>query len=403
MEELKQWMGTLCFMDYLQAFVDKLGVECIEDLQLVTAEDLPLVGLKPIQARRFARVVFQDSILSGAPLLSPAPQPLCRLSTNEHVADPSRDDLSLPFVDGPDLRHNDDGARHCADGGLRVTGARRVYHTGDLDKDVNGHCREADTSPSSKRLKVGHLSAKQRTDRAAGESVGLARLHRPLSNSHGGVKGPSAATSYCGTGHAIRGGSDGCRCEQVFDSLAPQLPAAKRTARKMQQVTGEGGARNRQFLYNCARLGALVMNLLFDGRGDWLVHESCARRRLTVSNWWLARCHNRAIEVAQIPTVKINESFIASSSNVNSLVRRIRRPDGCLLWSLQYFKSSTLDAVFDGTTSTDHGLRGVPSNRPKVEERTMFGAFVRANRSPTGQTVEKYGRCHGAAFYLDSN
>lgn len=101
--------------------------------------------------------------------------------------------------------------------------------------------------------------------------------------------------------------------------------------------------------------------------------------------------------------MKINESFIASSSNVNSLVRRIRRPDDCLLWSLQYFKSSTLDAVFDGTTSTDHGLRGVPSNRPKVEERTMFGAFVRANRSPTGQTVEKYGRCHGAAFYLDSN
>lgn len=33
----------------------------------------------------------------------------------------------------------------------------------------------------------------------------------------------------------------------------------------------------------------------------------------------------------------------------------------------------------------------------------MFGAFVRANRSPTGQTVETYGRCHGAPFYLDSN
>lgn len=157
MEELKQWMGTLRFMDYLQAFVDRLGVECIEGPQLVTAEDLPLVGLKPIQARRLARVVFQDSILSGAPLLSPAPQALCRLSTNEHGADLSTDDLSLPFVDGPDLRHNNDGARHCADGDLRVTDARRVHHTGDLDKDVNGHCRETDTSPSSKRLKVGHF------------------------------------------------------------------------------------------------------------------------------------------------------------------------------------------------------------------------------------------------------
>lgn len=145
----------------------------------------------------------------------------------------------------------------------------------------------------------------------------------------------SAAASYRGTGHTTRGGSDGCRCEEVIDSLAPHLSAAKRTARKMQQVTGKGGARNRQLLYNYARLSALVMNLLFEGRGDWLVHETCARRRLNVSNWWLARCHNRAIEVAQIPTVKMNESFNASSSTVDSLVRRLRRPDDCLLWSLQ--------------------------------------------------------------------
>lgn len=142
MEELKQWMGAHRFMEYLDAFVDKLGVACIEDLQLVTAEDLPLAVLKPIQARRFARVVFQDSILSGASRLSSAPQPLCRLSTNEHGADFTTDDLSLPFVDGPDIRHNNDSARHCADGDLRVTGARRAYHTGDLDKDVDGHCRE---------------------------------------------------------------------------------------------------------------------------------------------------------------------------------------------------------------------------------------------------------------------
>lgn len=87
-------MGTHRFMEYLGAFTEKLSVEGIEDVQLVTTEDLPLVDLKPTQARRLARVVFRDDIPSGAPLLSPAPQPLCLVSTNEHGADLSTDDLS---------------------------------------------------------------------------------------------------------------------------------------------------------------------------------------------------------------------------------------------------------------------------------------------------------------------
>lgn len=155
-------------------------------------------------------------------------------------------------------------------------------------------------------------------------------------------------------------------------------------------MTVTGGVKKTQSQYKGARLGSLVMNLLFDGPGNWLVHETCARRRLNVSNWWLARCRNRAIEVAPIPSVKMIKSLIASSSNVDSLVSHIRRSDDCFLSGLKYFKSSTLDTVFDVTTRTDQGQRGAPSNLTKVEERTVIEALVRANRWPMGRAVDKY-------------
>lgn len=56
MDALKEWMGLHRFLDYHDVFVEKLGVECLDDLELMTEADLPLLGMKPIQDRRFVRL-----------------------------------------------------------------------------------------------------------------------------------------------------------------------------------------------------------------------------------------------------------------------------------------------------------------------------------------------------------
>jgi len=89
-------------------------------------------------------------------------------------------------------------------------------------------------------------------------------------------------------------------------------------------------------VYNYARLGTLVIELLFDLRGNWLIHEACARDHLRVSNWWLARCHSRALDAAQPPTRRMKKWAIASSPKSGTLINRIRRPDDCLLSTMQY-------------------------------------------------------------------
>lgn len=154
--------------------------------------------------------------------------------------------------------------------------------------------------------------------------------------------------------------------------------------------------------YNYARLGVLVINRIFDRRGNWTAHEACARAHLGVSNWWLARFHARAIEASQMAVKRIIKSEIVASPNATTLISRIRRPDNCLLSAAQILQSLSSAAVADVVNVTEHGLTGMPSNRKKVTEQIKFSEFVRAHRSPTGRTADKNGRRHGASFYLDA-
>lgn len=86
-----------------------------------------------------------------------------------------------------------------------------------------------------------------------------------------------------------------------------------------------------------------------------------------------------------------------------SVVNCIQTPDSCLLSTRQYFMSVSADTIIDvAGNSADHGLKGSLSNRAKMVERTKFARFVWAHRSPTGRTADKWGRFHGASFYLDA-
>ena len=49
-----------------------------------------------------------------------------------------------------------------------------------------------------------------------------------------------------------------------------------------------------------------------------------------------------------------------------------------------------------------HGLQGRRPNNANDDARGLFIDFVKANRAPTGRTPDKYGRVHGAEYYLDA-
>lgn len=226
----------------------------------------------------------------------------------------------------------------------------------------------------------------------------------PETYCNGQNKLPGGSGSQRGTAHAPRGDKEGCRCLLLLKSFVGHIDAAKRTAREVIQADAAAGDRfnSVQSVYNYARLGPVVIELFFDGQGNWAVHEACARRYQGVSNWWLARCQSRAIDGAQILTVKMTKSAIASSTNPDALISHIRRPDDYLLFSVQCYKSCNLTTAFNVTSSVEHGLTGLPFNRAKVAEQRRFVAFLKSHLSPKGHSADRHGRYHGAALYLDS-
>jgi len=76
-------------------------------------------------------------------------------------------------------------------------------------------------------------------------------------------------------------------------SFAHQLTPARRTARERHTAEKDGDCKGAQSVYNYARLGSIILDLLFDGQGNVVVHETCAREFLGVSNSWLAQCTSR--------------------------------------------------------------------------------------------------------------
>lgn len=121
-----------------------------------------------------------------------------------------------------------------------------------------------------------------------------------------------------------------------------------------------------------------------------------------MSNFWLARCHSRAIDAAQVHKVRMTTSAFAGSSEPDLLTYRIRRPDDCLLSALQCYRSCALNTVLIVTSSVDHGLTGSPSNRTNVAEKKLLFDVVQANLSSTGHAADKNGHYRGSAFYLES-
>lgn len=402
MEMVKMWVEAHRFGHLLGGLVDTLGVETAEDLHYVTEMDLHSIGAKPVQARRFVQLLAAPGTRSRilpAPPVGAACVPLAPAAQVETAGDPSLDvvegDVDDEFPADLEDGADEDDAEGRGDS-WEVNATDGAGDHGDVDKVA--------AAPSAKRRKQTRLSFLQRGEMEGARSSGSGRRTLPERYANGTPRVSLEAVSVRGASKTSTIVAGQCRCIPMLRTFDARLVGARRTAREKQYVENGGNKKGTaQEVYNYARLGAAVVELLFDGRGNWVVHEACARRHLNVSNWWLARCHRRALNAAQSPIKKMTKSDMLSSPNLDTLVCRILRPEGCLLSTLQYFRAANGDDEMEVVDNvTEHGLAGMVSNHRKVAERAKFVAFVRAHRSPTGRTADKWGRFHGAAYYLDS-
>ncbi|OSX75738.1 hypothetical protein BU14_0223s0011 [Porphyra umbilicalis] len=448
MSSLRDWMTTNRFEKYLVAFEEEMGVQTVSDLEFVTPGDLEQLGVMPVQRRRFQRLVSAQSVqtalpaaprtaqgmlpalpaspeaallvvapLSAAPAVSRPWAPPMGISivnagaavsggqtTNDLQMDKGGDSTKRPArntespsrfgrrANVPEDPTQDDGSSDGSDFQIDP----EDESSGTDSTDINS------TRRARKRRKYVPGPAR-RLNHATVLAEGRAWRHLPGTYSNGTVPTSFEAASSAPASRVSFDANGRCSCKSVMTSFADRLTPARRTARERRKAEKDGDCKGAQSVYNYARLGSIVMDLLFDGQGNMVVHEKCAREFLGVSNAWLAQRHKQAVQAAKAPVVLMTKSEIASSPNSEGLIKRIIRPDTCLLSVSQFYTSSSENWRFKVVAVySDHALSGRPSNRMKSAERELFVVFVRAHRTPTGRTPDKNGRYHGAAYYLDA-
>jgi len=378
MATLPEWMTANRFEKYVEDFEKKLGVGTVSDLAYVTAGDLELIKVMPVQRRRFLELMKPGRAAPSQPSRERSPSRMPLVTAIATVAGSSGVRV----------------ARRSTGRDADVDYTIESFSGDDTDEDT---ATATSTVPVTKRRKtVQSLLRRQKDKDVLADGSGRARLPPSYANRH--VRDLSAA----GTSRHTMDADRSCTCKTVLLSYAGRLAPARRSAKERRQAEEVGDRKGGQTTYKYSRLGRIATELLFDWRGNWLVHASCAGEFLGVSNAWLASRHKNAVRQAREATRYMTKSEIVSSPNVNRLIPQILRPDSCLLSIGQFFSSSAADARFELISyHTAHGLSGKSSNRTKIVERKLFSEFFAAHRTPTGRTTDSNGHFHGAAYYLD--
>jgi len=201
--------------------------------------------------------------------------------------------------------------------------------------------------------------------------------------------------------NSTAGGDAACGCAALLAASESQFLGARRTAQELKYAAGTN--ENGQSKYNYSRLGAVVLHIVWDGAGNWRVHEKCVRRFLGVSNSWMAAWHQRAMELSKEPTRAMLKAEILADVRRDDLIGRVVRPDGCLLSLRRFFAAAAnSDSLTVTSAAAAHGLKGKASNRTRTKARELFRSWVEAHRCLTGRAPDRNGRAHGAAWYLHS-
>jgi len=168
---------------------------------------------------------------------------------------------------------------------------------------------------------------------------------------------------------------------------------ARRKPQERRLRKGEGA-------YNLARLKVqLVQSGAYDTFGGLTCHQLCLCAKFGVSPNYATAVHHYARECRSAPVLTMKKRELPEDA-----IGRVLLPKESLLTTRKYLArlSADDDVQLTRDPNTVHGLSGCESNRRKPQSlaRTLFRKFVETNRSPTGRTPDKTGRCHGAEHYL---
>jgi len=399
MATFQEWMVANRFEKFLDDFEHQLGVQTVSDLAYVTAADLEQLGVMPVQRRPFEELVavplVPTSLTVGPRAISSFPAPPSAAQSRASPVDASKERVTTtrPRADACGA----DGRESGSDTDAEYDGSP------DEESSSNDEAVAGSTRRVYKKRKFGQARSRRNADDAA-VLGGIARPQHLLTRySNCTARAPSQSATSAGKSRISVDADGRCSCKSVIASFADRFSPARRMARERRRAEESGDCKGGQNEFNDARLGPIVVELLFDGGGNAVVHEKCVRAFLGVSNSWLASRHKAAIKASQAPTVIMTKAEISSSPIADDIINRIIRPDTCLLSLSQFFSSSAGDSRFRLlATYTSHALSVRLSNRMKQSERELFVAFVRAHRTPTGCTSDKSGRYHGAAYYSDA-
>lgn len=365
MDALKEWIVKHRFEQFLDGLVTRQGVGAVEELNYVTTADVKDLGFMPVQQRCFemlvAAIASRPSVSSPAAVLDDERHPAPALPRRSAPLDGDPAGSALP----QNLAQRDAGGNAMEQADVMVQ-SRLVSRasrgaTTRTENEANGATCQSDSEEtgscdSSSAMRALALTASRQPSAnglssQASVCSGTAQLSRAATLTSGSPAGsPTGRRGQRQWTRARRG-----RAAKVY---APAWPCCNRgvsTSRAVHEKHLSGG---KGTVYNYARLWVAVVNMLLDGRGNWVVHEKCARNYLGVSNWWLANRHKESIRATQSATMTMTKSQVAASHDPDALLSRIFLPDSCLLTVLQYYISCPMTTRLELTfNASDHGRR----------------------------------------------
>lgn len=461
-----------------------LGVEEPVDVAHVSELDLVLLGMRPVQVRRFKALALNAPavpsttfpprivlVQPSSPTNQPAPETMGQNFTAVDRPDPRERPLpagvsvgtgsatsgerSTRLLPSATLSAPLNGAADQAptDSGWRVPGTHQVdailsgevlsagpadgkAHSqlvaqsdrpacqlsplassqqdsdGNTSSDPDWTCTGSLSSSSDaigelrnpKRQHPSKQSSARRLERHRGRQAWTNRVASPQYRDSRGAHFAARVAQKAGKGrHESLREDGGHDCQFILVASEPQFAAARRSTLEMRHAGRADSNKGRQSLYNYSHLGTAVLQVLFDGLGNWLVHEMWARIYLGDSHSWMATWHQRAISMAGAPTAVMKKAEIVVYPKSAFLVAHVIRPDTCVVSARRFLMdASAADPITVATVSDNHGLTGSPCNHMKQQERGLFKIWVPDSRSPTGPRAEQHGRMHGAAWYMDA-
>jgi hypothetical protein len=180
----------------------------------------------------------------------------------------------------------------------------------------------ADDFPTLAATKTRGLKRRCREASTQDRGVGRLKTFRVHENGTRVSQNQDGSTAVGGIGRAVaQANRSGCECLLRLQDAEKQLGPALKTNKEMEL------SKKKSQGYNFARLTRILSYLMFDERGNWLVHSKCLRSFLSCSTNYPAHLHRVNLGLRDAPI----ERMAVERARALNISRYAVIPEGCVL------------------------------------------------------------------------